>query len=125
MNSEIQNEPANDQPAPVKPPLSTGKIVARVIGFSCLSTLIIPIWIISQIISYSNNLNAQVNPEPLPSVVELSPMATEYKAQVTENAKMLASFNEPTLAVYNRGLPCPSEDESPDTCLMFSTDKLL
>lgn len=120
MNSEIQNEPP-----PVKPRASTGKIVARVIGFSCLSTLLIPIWIVIQIVSYTNNLNAQVNPEPLPSVVELSPMATEYKAQVTDNAKMLASFNEPTLAVYNRGLPCPSEDESPDTCLMFSTDKLL
>ncbi len=125
MNSEIQNEPANDQPAPVKPRASTGKIVARVIGFSCLSTLLIPIWIVIQIVGYTNNLNAQVNPEPLPSVVELSPMATKYKAQVTDNAKMLASFNEPTLAVYNRGLPCPSEDESPDTCLMFSTDKLL
>ena len=123
MNSEIQNEPANDQPAPVKPPLSAGKIVARVIGFSCLSTLIIPIWIISQIISYSNNLNAQVNPEPDPSVVALSPMATEYKAQVTEKASMLSSFNEPTVAAFNRGIPCPPEDQSPDSCLMFSTDE--
>ncbi|MCX6495915.1 MAG: hypothetical protein NTW23_01095 [Rhodoluna sp.] len=123
MNSEIQNEPANDQPAPVKPRASTGKIVARVIGFSCLSTLIIPIWIISQIISYSNNLNAQVNPEPDPSVVALSPMATEYKAQVTEKASMLSSFNEPTVAAFNRGIPCPTEDQSPDSCLMFSTDE--
>lgn len=123
MNSEIQNEPANEQPAPVKPRASTGKIVARVIGFSCLSTLIIPIWIISQIISYSNNLNAQVNPEPDPSVVALSPLATEYKAQVTEKASMLSSFNEPTVAAYNRGIPCPTEDQSPDSCLMFSTNE--
>ena len=123
MNSEIQNEPANDQPAPVKPPLSTGKIVARVIGFSCLSTLLLPIWIVIQIIGYSNNLNAQVNPEPDPSVVALTPMATEYKAQVTEKASMLSSFNEPTVAAFNRGIPCPTEDQSPDSCLMFSTDE--
>ncbi len=123
MNSEIQNEPANDQPAPVKPPLSAGKIVARVIGFSCLSTLIIPIWIISQIISYSNNLNAQVNPEPLPSVAELTPKATEYLADVKSNMALLPSFNEPMSAVFNRGLPCLEGWESPDVCLLSTSDK--
>jgi len=124
MNSDIQNEPANDQPAPVKPRASTGKIVARVIGFSCLSTLLLPIWIISQIISYTNSMNSQLNPEPIPSVVELSPMATEYKAQVVDNVSLIPSFNEPIAAMFNRGLPCPGEDQSPDSCLMFTTNKL-
>jgi hypothetical protein len=124
MNSDIQNEPANDQPAPVKPRASTGKIVARVIGFSCLSTLLLPIWIVIQIISYSNSMNSQLNPEPIPSVVELSPMATEYKAQVVENVSLIPSFNEPIAAMFNRGLPCPGEDQSPDSCLMFTTNKL-
>jgi len=124
MNSDIQNQPASDQPAPVKPRASTGKIVARVIGFSCLSTLLIPIWIVIQIISYTNTLNAQVNPEPIPSVLELRPLADEYKAQVTENVALIPSFNQPIAAMFNRGLPCPGEDESPDTCLMFTTDKI-
>jgi hypothetical protein len=124
MNSDIQNQPANDQPATVKPRASTGKIVARVIGFSCLSTLLLPIWIVIQIISYSNSMNSQLNPEPIPSVVELSPMATEYKAQVVENVSLIPSFNEPIAAMFNRGLPCPGEDQSPDSCLMFSTNKL-
>jgi len=124
MNSDIQNEPANDQPAPVKPRASTGKIVARVIGFSCLSTLLLPIWIISQIISYTNSMNSQLNPEPIPSVVELSPMATEYKAQVMDNVSLIPSFNEPIAVMFNRGLPCPGEDQSPDSCLMFTTNKL-
>jgi hypothetical protein len=124
MNSDIQNEPPNDQPAPVKPRASTGKIVARVIGFSCLSTLLLPIWIISQIISYTNSMNSQLNPEPIPSVVELSPMAAEYKAQVVDNVSLIPSFNEPIAAMFNRGLPCPGEDQSPDSCLMFTTNKL-
>jgi len=124
MNSDIQNEPTNDQPAPVKPRASTGKIVARVIGFSCLSTLLLPIWIISQIISYTNSMNSQLNPEPIPSVVELSPMATEYKAQVMDNVSLIPSFNEPIAVMFNRGLPCPGEDQSPDSCLMFTTNKL-
>jgi hypothetical protein len=124
MNSDIQNKPANDQPAPVKPRASTGKIVARVIGFSCLSTLLLPIWIVSQIISYTNSMNSQLNPEPIPSVVELSPMATEYKAQVMDNVSLIPSFNEPIAAMFNRGLPCPGEDQSPDSCLMFTTNKL-
>ena len=124
MNSDIQNEPANVQPAPVKPRASTGKIVARVIGFSCLSTLLLPIWIISQIISYTNSMNSQLNPEPIPSVVELSPMATEYKAQVMDNVSLIPSFNEPIAAMFNRGLPCPGEDQSPDSCLLFTTNKL-
>ncbi len=119
MNSDIQN-----QPATVKPRASTGKIVARVIGFSCLSTLLLPIWIVIQIISYSNSMNSQLNPEPIPSVVELSPMATEYKAQVVENVSLIPSFNEPIAAMFNRGLPCPGEDQSPDSCLMFTTNKL-
>lgn len=124
MNSDIQNQPASDQPAPAKPRASTGKIVARVIGFSCLSTLLLPIWIVIQIISYSNSMNSQLNPEPIPSVVELSPMATEYKAQVVENVSLIPSFNEPIAAMFNRGLPCPGEDQSPDSCLMFTTNKL-
>ena len=124
MNSDIQNQPASDKPAPVKPRASTGVIIARVIGFSCLSTLLIPIWIVIQIISYTNSLNSQVNPEPIPSVLELTPLADEYKAQVTENVALIPSFNEPIAAIFNRGLPCPGEDESPDTCLMFTTDKI-
>ncbi len=123
MNSEIQNEPANDQPAPVKPRASTGKIVARVIGFSCLSTLLIPIWIVIQIVGYTNNLNAQVNPEPLPSVAELTPKATEYLADVKSNMALLPSFNEPMSAVFNRGLPCLEGWESPDVCLTSTSDK--
>lgn len=124
MNLDPQDQSATVAPVE-KPRTSTGKIVARVIGFSCLSTLVIPIWIIFQIVGYTNSLNNQVNPEPNPSVVALSPQAAEYKAQVTENAKMLATFNEPMAAAFNRGLPCPTEDQSPDSCLMFSTDKLL
>jgi hypothetical protein len=124
MNVDIQNQPASDQPAPVKPRASTGVIIARVIGFSCLSTLLIPIWFVIQIISYTNSLNAQINPEPIPSVVELSPMATEYKAQVMDNVSLIPSFNEPMAAIFNRGLPCPEENQSPDSCLMFTTDKL-
>ncbi len=118
MNSEIQNEPA-----PVKPRASTGKIVARVIGFSCLSTLLIPIWIVIQIVVYTNNLSAQVNPEPAPSVVELTPKATEYLADVKSNMALLPSFNEPNSAIFNRGLPCLEGYQSPDTCLMATTDK--
>jgi hypothetical protein len=123
MNSDYQDHSATDAPAE-KSRTSTGKIVARVIGFSCLSTLIIPIWIISQIVGYTNNLHNQLNPEPDPSVVALTPLADEYKSQVKENASLLSSFNDPVSAAFNRGIPCPEEYSSPDSCLMFSTDKL-
>ena len=123
MNFDNQNQLATDQPAPVKPRASTGKIIARVIGFSCLSTLLIPIWFVVQIVSYTNTLNSQVNPEPIPSVVELAPMAEAYKTQVKENASLIPSFQEPIAAMFNRGLPCPGEDQSPDSCLMFTTVK--
>lgn len=120
MNSEIQNDPT-----PVKPRASTGKIVARVIGFSCLSTLLIPIGLVIAIIINPRISAPEANPEPLPSVAELTPKATEYLADVKLNMALLPSFNTAMSAVFNRGLPCLEGYESPDTCLSSSTDKLL
>lgn len=123
MSADFQDQPVVEEQVASKPKASTGTIIARVIGFSCLSTLLIPIAIVISIIGYNNNLNSQLNPEPEPSVVALIPFATEYRAQVTENMSLLPSFNEPMDAVFNRGLPCLEGYASPDTCLMASTDK--
>jgi hypothetical protein len=123
MNSDIQNQPASEQPAPVKPRASVGIIILRVIGYALLSTLLLPIWMFVNIISF-NSVESPAIPEPNPSVLKLTPLANEYKAQVLENVSLVPSFNEPMPAFYSRGLPCPGEDESPDSCLMFTTDKL-
>ena len=125
MSTDFQEQRVNQEPKVTKPRASTGTMVARVIGFTCLSTLLIPIGLVVLIIGYNNNLNSQLNPDPAPSVIELRPQATEYLAQVTGNMNLLPSFNEPGSAVYNRGLPCLEDFESPDTCLLAYTDKFL
>ncbi len=119
MSTDFQDQPV----IATKPRASTKTIVARVIGFTCLSTLLIPIGLFLLIVGYNNNLNSQMNPTPAPSVQELSPKATEYLAQVTDNMALLPSFNEPMSAVFNRGLPCLEGWESPDVCLLSTSDK--
>lgn len=123
MSTDFQDQRGVNEPLTSKPGTSTGTIIARIIGFACLSTLLIPIGIILFIVGFNNNLQSTLNPTPAPSVQELTPKATEYLAQVTDNMSLLPSFGEPMSAVFNRGLPCLEGWESPDVCLISTSDK--
>lgn len=122
MSTDFQEQPVTEEPT-AKPKASTQTIVGRVIGFACLSTLLIPIGIILFIVGFNNNLQSTLNPTPAPSVQELTPKATEYLTQVTDNMSLLPSFGEPMSAVFNRGLPCLEGYESPDVCLLSTSGK--
>lgn len=118
MNQDPVEPKTNQKQTVVKPKASKGEIVARVVGFSCLSTLLIPIGLVFSLISYQQGLQV---PAPSQSVLELRPSATEYLRQVEANRSLIPSFKPFMSAAYNRGLPCPEEYESADVCLLATS----
>jgi len=96
-----------------------GKTVGRVIGFSCLATLIIPIVMFYGLVQSTSKLGEA--PEVAPSVSALTGLAEEYKQQVKDNSDLIPSFGEFTNAVFARGLPCLESQDSPDSCLLAET----
>jgi len=111
----------------VKPPTSTGTIVARVIGFSCLGiglfVLIAACSIINQINQSIQSYHTEQTMDP--RVAELTIQANDYRDAFMANVSMIPDFGnfQQTQANYGE-LPCPDGYSSPDTCTLGETAAL-
>ena len=81
--------PENQEPKYRPDGSLSGKTVGKVVGFSCLATLIIPIVMFYGLVQSTSKLGEA--PEVEPSVSALSGLAEEYKQQVQENHDLIPS----------------------------------
>jgi hypothetical protein len=119
MNQDSLDPQLGQDQTGVKPKASIGKTVGKVFLFVGLFTILAPLLIIASLIL--NSQRAYKDPEPSQSVLELRPSASEYLSQVEANRSLIPSFKPFGSAVFNRGLPCPEAYESPDVCLLATS----
>ena len=107
----------------VKLPTSTGTIVARVIGFSCLGVGLLFLLFACSVI---NGLTYHGSEPTMDArVTELTPKATAYHDEFMANVSMIPEFSGFGSAEGNYGeLPCPDGYSSPDVCTIGSTAAL-
>jgi len=125
--------PAQPSPNPdyasisyAKPPTSTGTIVARVVGFSCLGIgLLFILFACSFINGLTHNFSDYVEPTKDPRVAELTTQANDYRDSFMANQSMIPDFANFQQTQGNYGeLPCPDGYSSPDTCTLGETAAL-
>ena len=111
---------------PVKVGASTGTIIARVIGFTCLG---IGLFVLISACSIINQINQTIHsytePTKDPRVAELAIKADGYLGAFTANESMIPDFANFQMTQANYGeLPCPDGYSSPDTCTLGETAAL-
>lgn len=120
MSDLIQDE---NKPSEKPPGTVPAKTVLKVIGFSCLAVLLVPLVIFGGLIVQSQNLGNSTNDSEnlSPTMTSQMALAEEYKQEFQDNMDLIPSFGDTSIAVFNFGLPCPETNTSPDTCLFTET----